>query len=315
MEIDTGCDYCGAAETLAHALVECPKARFCWQFFAVELHIGKFSNFLQMFEYLHKVWESEFLESFIMCMGLWSVWSSRNELKWNQVEEGPYPVVTRVRSSQWFPPPVGTFKINFDATLFPSVGHGTVGAVISNCNRGFVSAATSSLQGCSSPAVAEAQALRKQNKTKTFKINFDAALLPSVGHGAVGAVISNCHGGFVSAATSSLQGCSSPAVAEAQALRKVLSWVLSGHPNLTIQVETDCLQVYHAMKSSANDWSEFGVVISECKLLLVQLPSVSLAWIRRQANDIAHVLAKSVPSEACFQIWDDAPNCIAHFFH
>ncbi|XP_037497747.1 uncharacterized protein LOC105631774 [Jatropha curcas] len=204
---------------------------------------------------------------------------NRNELEWDRVDEAPYHVVTRARSmlaswkkaqlklldsdtgnnasadSQWFPPPTGTFKMNFDA-----------------------------------------------------------ALLPSASHGAVGAVLSNCHGGFVSAATSSMHGCSSPVVAEAQALRKVLSWVLSGHPTLTIQVETNRLQVYHAMRSSVHDWSEFGVVISECKLLIVQLSNVTLAWIGRQANDIAHVLAKSVPSGACFQTWDSVPAYITRFF-
>ncbi|XP_037494647.1 uncharacterized protein LOC105634269 [Jatropha curcas] len=184
LELDTGCDYCGNAETLVHALVECPRVSFCWQFFGIQLTTGNFPTFLQLLEHLHKLWENEFFESFVM--GLWSVWSTRNELKWNQVEEGPYHVVTRARSmlaswkkaqlnpsgsgtgtdapadNQWFPPPVGTFKINFDATLLPSVGHGAVGAVISNCNSRFVSAATSSLQDCSSPAVAEAQTLRTQ---------------------------------------------------------------------------------------------------------------------------------------------------------
>ncbi|XP_037491160.1 uncharacterized protein LOC105631710 [Jatropha curcas] len=221
---------------------------------------------------------TNFFESFVM--GLWSVWLSRNELKWNQVEEGPYQVVTRARSmlaswqkaqrtspgsgigpgtpvsSQWLPPLVGTLKINFDATLHPSIGYGAVGAVISNCNRGFVSTATSSLQGCSSLAVVEAQALRT-----------------------------------------------------------VLSWLLSGYSNLKIQIETDCLQVYCAMRNSVQDWSEFGIVISEYKLLLVQLPNVTLAWIRRQANDIAHVLAKLVPHGACFQTWDIVPTCIARFFY
>ncbi|XP_037496616.1 uncharacterized protein LOC119371122 [Jatropha curcas] len=248
MELDTGCDYCGATETLAHALVECPKARLCWQFFGVQPNIGNFPNFLQMLEHLNKAWESAFFDSFIM--GLWSVWLSRNELKWNHVEEGPYHVVTRARS------------------------------VLASWKK-----AQLKLSGSDTGIGASAGSQWLPPPTGTFKINFDVTLLPSVGHGAIGAVISNCHGGFVSAAMSSLHGCSSPAVAEAQALRKVLSWVLSGHPNLTIQIETDCLQVYHAMKSSAHDWSEFGVVISECKLLLVQLPSVTLAWIRRQAND------------------------------
>ncbi|XP_037497125.1 uncharacterized protein LOC105645048 [Jatropha curcas] len=206
MELDTGCDYCGATETLAHALVECPKARLCWQFFGVQPNIGNFPNFLQMLEHLNKAWESAFFDSFIM--GLWSVWLSRNELKWNHVEEGPYHVVTRARSvlaswkkaqlklsgsdtgigasagSQWLPPPTGTFKINFDVTLLPSVGHGAIGAVISNCHGGFVSAAMSSLHGCSSPAVAEAQALRKRvenlpakRKAKQWLKEFDLSLL------------------------------------------------------------------------------------------------------------------------------------------
>ncbi|XP_037494679.1 uncharacterized protein LOC119370495 [Jatropha curcas] len=201
----------------------------------------------------------------------------RNELKWNQVAEGPYHVITRARNmlaswkkaqlkssnsgidvfagNQWLPPPAGTFKINFDA-----------------------------------------------------------ALLPSVGHGAFGAVISNCHGEFASTSASSLRGCSSPALAEAQALRNVLSWLLLDYSSLQFQVETNCLQVYYAMRSSVQDLSEFGVVISECKLLLVQLPNVILAWIRRQANDIAHVLVKSVPSGAYFRTWNIVPAYIACFF-
>ncbi|XP_037492746.1 uncharacterized protein LOC105643399 [Jatropha curcas] len=81
LELDIGCDYCGNTETLVHTLVECPRVSFCWQFFGIQLPTGNIPTFLQLLEHLHKLWENEFFESFVM--GLWSVWSSRNELKWN----------------------------------------------------------------------------------------------------------------------------------------------------------------------------------------------------------------------------------------
>ncbi|XP_037493294.1 uncharacterized protein LOC105628614 [Jatropha curcas] len=204
LELDTACDYCGTTETLVHALVECPRVRFCWQFFGIQLSIGNFPTFLQLLEHLHHVWENEFFENFVM--GLWSVWLSRNALKWNQVEERPYHMVTRARS----------MLASWKKAQLKSPGSGTG------------TGAPASRIWCPPPM-------------GTLKINFDATLLPSIGHGAVGAVISNCNSGFVSAATSSLQGCHSPAVAEAQALRTVLSWLLSGYSSLKIQIETDCL--------------------------------------------------------------------------
>uniref|UniRef100_A0A803PEE1 Reverse transcriptase domain-containing protein n=1 Tax=Cannabis sativa TaxID=3483 RepID=A0A803PEE1_CANSA len=83
-----------------------------------------------------------------------------------------------------------------------------------------------------------------------------------------------------------------PALVEAMGVRGALSW-LKRRPRQQTFVETDCLTVVQALRSQVKMISLFGIVISECKCLLRELKNVSICFIKRSANMVAHCLARA----------------------
>ena len=57
-------------------------------------------------------------------------------------------------------------------------------------------------------------------------------------------------------------------------------------------METDCLNVVQALRSQVNTASYFGCIVAECLSLLQSLSDVSIVFVKRSANMVAHELAR-----------------------
>jgi hypothetical protein len=55
---------------------------------------------------------------------------------------------------------------------------------------------------------------------------------------------------------------------------------------------------------------EFGSIISECQWLLQHYPNFKISFVRRQANFVAHTLARASRLNARHQEFDLIPSCI-----
>jgi len=59
------------------------------------------------------------------------------------------------------------------------------------------------------------------------------------------------------------------------------------------------------------DVTEFGSIMdSSIHLCSTYLPNSHVEFIRRQANEVAHALAKAATSSTSFHVFDDIPTCI-----
>lgn len=56
--------------------------------------------------------------------------------------------------------------------------------------------------------------------------------------------------------------------------------------------ETDAQVVVKALEQDVEDNSEFGVIMSTCHLLLESKPLYKVQFVKRNPNDVAHVLAR-----------------------
>ena len=63
-------------------------------------------------------------------------------------------------------------------------------------------------------------------------------------------------------------------------------------------METDCLLLVSTLKGSSTYLNIVGVIIQDCKALLVELSLSSFEFVRRLANIAAHVLAKAAGFES-----------------
>ncbi|KAF2299733.1 hypothetical protein GH714_002926 [Hevea brasiliensis] len=92
------------------------------------------------------------------------------------------------------------------------------------------------------------------------------------------------------------------AIQEALGFKEVLSWLTEQNIS-NVDVETDCLDLVHAFNSTYEDIFEFGSLLDVCKRIGSSINGFTFAWVRRQANVVAHLLANASTSYAYPKFW------------
>ncbi|XP_062100181.1 uncharacterized protein LOC133806062 [Humulus lupulus] len=125
-----------------------------------------------------------------------------------------------------------------------------------------------------------------------LKINVDAAIFSAAATYSFACIVRDHEGAFVEAFSVCRAGVVSPGLGEALGVREALSWIKKRSWQ-QVEIETDSLLVVQALRISTSMASYFGVVIDECKALWKELVSVSIYFVKRSANEVAHALAKA----------------------
>jgi len=137
------------------------------------------------------------------------------------------------------------------------------------------------------------------------KCNVDAALFLEQHSFGIGMCIRNHRGHFIKAATTWHDGNPLPHEAEAIGLHDAILWLRRlGISN--VHFGLDCKLVV----DRTNNQAEFGNIIPICKSLLSQSPNFKISFVRRQANFVAHSLAKVSRMHARHQMFDLVPSYI-----
>ncbi|XVF58374.1 hypothetical protein PTKIN_Ptkin07bG0061500 [Pterospermum kingtungense] len=71
--------------------------------------------------------------------------------------------------------------------------------------------------------------------------------------------------------------------------------------------ESDAKLVGDALHSSKTNILEFGFIITTCKACLLQDGFFKVCYVKRQANKVAHALAKASCSQASPLVWFSPP--------
>jgi hypothetical protein len=99
-------------------------------------------------------------------------------------------------------------------------------------------------------------------------------------------------------------------VGEALGLHAALQW-LSDMQFDYVDFATDSKVTVDSFLSTRNDLSEFGCIISSCRSLLRNLFSNSrVEFVRRQANVVAHTLAREATCSTSSAVYYEIPTCI-----
>ncbi|XP_060967048.1 uncharacterized protein LOC133035200 [Cannabis sativa] len=126
----------------------------------------------------------------------------------------------------------------------------------------------------------------------SVKINVDAALFNETRQFGVGLVARDTQGMLIEGCTKLFQGQVSPPTAEAMGFREVLSWIKKKQWT-NVCIETDCLPMVQALRSTIDMRSMFGQVVNVCKDTIKVLKDVSVYFVRRSANMVAHNFARA----------------------
>ncbi|KAL5758555.1 hypothetical protein ACOSP7_021166 [Xanthoceras sorbifolium] len=186
----------------------------------------------------------------------------------------------------------GVFKINTDATCFPSEHQTGLGVIIRDNSGRMLSAA------CSAPLGG------------VFKINTDATCFPFEHQTGLGVITRDNSGKILLSCAQNLLASFSPFVAEALAIKKGLERAVDASlcPCL---LESDASTVVDLISSKDCPTSGVGLIISDILKLMDVACCACIAFIPRVANKPADGLAKmglSMVGELVFI--EEVPSCI-----
>ncbi|XP_058733989.1 uncharacterized protein LOC131605677 [Vicia villosa] len=142
-----------------------------------------------------------------------------------------------------------------------------------------------------------------------FKCNVDAGFNRQLGTTKRGWCLRDDHGDFIIAGTAWDGGTLSILEAGALALKEAIQGVITQHLGHVL-FESDSQLVVQSLRSNAHGTSEFNFIISSIKLLLLDFPHFEVKFVKRQANLVAHTLAKAANSWTRRMLFDEIPPCI-----
>ncbi|KAL5826596.1 hypothetical protein ACOSQ3_018435 [Xanthoceras sorbifolium] len=118
----------------------------------------------------------------------------------------------------------------------------------------------------------------------------------------LGMVVRNAGGDVVLAAALSFKGGTSVVVGEAQAVLEGI--LLAGNRGFRpLLVESDCLNVVNLCNSNITVLCEIGNVVRDIKLALGWFEVLSIGFVPRVSNSVAHGIARWALGFNCSTIW------------
>ncbi|KAM6544531.1 hypothetical protein CsatB_025267 [Cannabis sativa] len=259
VNVQSLCPICGVEEeTALHALVTCSHVKRVWDRVGIGTNIlHDHTSFLDWCYGTFSGVDSN--KKCLVATLCWVIWSARNDFVWQKKLVNAEGIVVSAKGylDQW---------TNAQNTLIES-----------------------SWSGFQMGDGVEKWSAPSENR---IKINVDAALFEGGTNYGLGMAARDHHGFLVEGRMDFFSGAATPEVAEAIGVREALSWIKRKNWQHA-SIETDCLVVVQAIRSSTKMLSLFGQIILECKQLLLELKHVSIYFVKRSANVVAHNFARA----------------------
>jgi ribonuclease HI len=145
-----------------------------------------------------------------------------------------------------------------------------------------------------------------------YKCNVDASFATQSNRVGLGMCIRDDEGRFVIAKTMWISPLCNVSLGEALGLFHAINWVRELQLE-RVDFALDSKIVVDYFNKGGNDMTEFGDVLKECKSRFnLYFQNSSVEFNRRQANAVAHALARVAPSLASSNIFVDVPTCIQY---
>jgi ribonuclease HI len=207
----------------------------------------------------------------LAAMTLWSLWKCRNSKLWDNVDTPPLVVINRARD-----------------TLY---------------EWSYMQQAKNSMQEITHDALWEKPPLT------VVKCNVDCALFNNNSIMGYGLCFRDSMGHFLLGMSNYEFHRVTPSEAEATGLLEAVKLAIARGMQSVI-FESDCKIVVDAVNSSVNPHNELGDIIFYCKQLLCLHPNFFVRFVRRQANKVAHNIARASLSHPSPHIFSDVPSSL-----
>ncbi|WOH16655.1 hypothetical protein DCAR_0936213 [Daucus carota subsp. sativus] len=142
-----------------------------------------------------------------------------------------------------------------------------------------------------------------------LKINVDASVHAGTSSFALGMVLRDQNGGFCKAKCSRHEGEVTVFEAEAFGVVEALKWIMElGIMN--VELESDSLLTVQAVNRGVINFLEVGNLINESRLMMIGRPDIDLVFVKKQANRVAHSLARVSCEVNCFIEFESPPPSV-----
>ena len=138
----------------------------------------------------------------------------------------------------------------------------------------------------------------------SYKLNIDAAFYN--GAGVVGDILRDHRGEALAGAAWPLPNLLDASTLEATALQKGLMFIeqIGATP---VIIETDSLELSQAYNGITEVWSPYSAIITDCFIRAHRIGGITVQHCRREANMVAHNLARHVVDSSSSVFWDSEP--------
>ncbi|XP_019153836.1 PREDICTED: uncharacterized protein LOC109150382 [Ipomoea nil] len=296
VEISPTCAMCGIMhENVMHSLVRCDYTRNIW----AQSHLPIPNTITDLFH----AWFNEILnilddDGIIYVVGLlYYIWRARNGAVWDAYLPRPQKIIATVTAA------IRAWQIAHPDR--PQQQHAP---------RGLPTATSEQRQGVAQQPAAVPPTSHTAASPRN-KCYFDAAFFHATNKTAVGAILLDEQGSYITALQAPLIDYFSPLMAEAIACKEVLSW-LWDRGERSVDILTDCLLLQQYL-SQAKDTprSYLGYAIDTCRNRMVSFDYVSVNYVPRSDNCLALILATSAFNYSAPMYSDNGPpDSISAYF-
>jgi ribonuclease HI len=147
-----------------------------------------------------------------------------------------------------------------------------------------------------------------------YKCNVDAAFHTGINKTSIGWVLRDHIGRFIAAETTWFDGCCSVVEGEATALLDAVQAIVQRGFSRVI-FESDSKSVVDAINHFRGGNSEFSMLVSNINNFLACNQNFLVKFVRRQANMVAHTLARAAISWSRRRIFETLPLCITQLLN
>jgi len=216
---------------------------------------------------------------------MWSIWKARNLKLWQQVSDSSVTVLERAKH------------------LLKSWRSANRRQNLTSQNNIFVTPSASQHNG-------DVNFKWRKPTRGRYKCNVDASFSNTCNKVGLGMCIRDSDGNHVRLKTMWFTPVCSVDVGEALGLHHAIRWICE--LQLTnVDFEVDSKRVVDYFNKGRGDVTKFGSIMdSSIQLCSTYLTNSHVEFIRRQANEVAHALAKAATSSTSFHVFDDIPTCI-----
>ncbi|GAU16129.1 hypothetical protein TSUD_339990 [Trifolium subterraneum] len=145
-----------------------------------------------------------------------------------------------------------------------------------------------------------------------LKCNVDASFYDAAATTGWGWCLRDCRVRFILAGTNLMHTKLNTLEGEAMALKEALEEMMQKGLSYVI-FESDSKVVVDAIHSRQVGLSEFSILISHIKSLLLLNNNFEVKFVKRQANMVAHSLARAAYSMSGRRLFESIPRCIDNY--